>query len=158
MKSSIVAPFAKSKFRPLPGFGTGTLHKSKTLVSQCPAGNKAKQWSNLGLIDRSDSVHLFFWCRVFGVSLPSEHRPKPQQTPPSNKRREHTSSLSIFPRRFWTWTISEYELKVICTENWPKRFVHKGYWEVLDEGVGVVERRTYKKCVTSYKGWTKSNL
>ena len=36
--------------------------------------------------------------------------------------------------------------------NSPKRFVHEGFREVLDEGVGVVQRCTYKKRVTSGKG------
>ena len=71
------------------------------------------------------------------VALSSEHRPK---TPAyaSKQKSKKILQASIFPRTILHINIIRIELIEICTENLPKRFVHEGSWEVLDEGVGVV--------------------
>ena len=42
----------------------------------------------------------------------------------------------IFPRAILHKNSIRNKLIEICTDNSPKRFVHEGSWEVLDEGVG----------------------
>ena len=54
--------------------------------------------------------------------------------PPSNSPRN--SSGIYFVEDSAQEQISEYELVEIYTIHSPKRFVHEGHWEVLDEGVG----------------------
>ena len=76
-----------------------------------------------------------FWDNFeTAVSSPSEHRPKPQPTPPRKSR--INLQAYIFPRRILNIKIIRNELIEICAINSPKRFVHEGHWEVLDEGVG----------------------
>ena len=49
---------------------------------------------------------------------------------------ENILQACIFHGRILNMNIIRIELIDICTENLPKRFVHEGSWEVLDEGVG----------------------
>ena len=78
---------------------------------------------------------MFYVCNNANVSSPSKHQPKPQPMPPRNSPRD-SSGIYISVEDSAQEQISEYELVEIYTIHSPKRFVHEGHWEVLDEGVG----------------------
>ena len=49
---------------------------------------------------------------------------------------------------------NQYQKDVIeiCTGNLPKRFVHEGFWEVLDEGIGGSLKTHLQEVLPCYKG------
>ena len=49
---------------------------------------------------------------------------------------------------------NQYQKDVIeiCTGNLPKRFVHEGFWEVLDEGIGGSLKTHLQEVLPSCKG------
>ena len=71
------------------------------------------------------------------VALSSVHQPK---TPAYASKQSSKKSSGIYISSKQILHINNIRIGLIeiCTEILPKRFVHEGYWEVLDEEVGVV--------------------
>ena len=85
------------------------------------------------------------------IALSSEQSP---QTPAyaSKQKSKKFLQASIFLRTNSAHNQYQKDVIEICTGNLPKRFVHEGFWEVLDEGIGGSLKTHLQEVLPSCKG------
>ena len=85
------------------------------------------------------------------VALSSEHQPRTPAYASKQKSKKFLQA-SIFLRTNSAHNQYQKDVIEICTGNLPKRFVHEGFWEVLDEGIGGSLKTHLQEVLPSCKG------